>query len=226
MIRRVSIGSLGHPLYVNGQLFAQPVTISHVPGAQAGFGDVDPSMGALGAYVGYRYLGADDEVLPGSAPASLAPVPPPAPSSSPTLDKLAVAYKIAGTVAAVAGVYHGYKRNDSVGWALGWGILAGAFPLVTIPIAVAQGFGKRKGGLTPNRSRRRRNSRVTARANIQRAGRTAKERGDNAVDSFNVEHEFKVGDWAQEAGYSRDQAWAIYKSAFDRASIIQERRWR
>lgn len=40
--------------------------------------------------------------------------------------------------------YHGYKRNDSVGWALVWGILGSIVWPVTVPIAAAQGFGKPK----------------------------------------------------------------------------------
>lgn len=42
------------------------------------------------------------------------------------------------------GAYHGYKRNDSVGWAIVWGLLGGSFPIFTIPISYAQGFGERK----------------------------------------------------------------------------------
>jgi len=45
---------------------------------------------------------------------------------------------------AVAG-YHGYKRNGgSVGWAIGWFLLGGLFPVIVPTIAVAQGFGKPK----------------------------------------------------------------------------------
>ena len=50
-------------------------------------------------------------------------------------------FVIGGWVGSIAGAYHGYKRNDSVGWAIGWSLL-GAFWPVTIPIMVAQGFGK------------------------------------------------------------------------------------
>jgi hypothetical protein len=50
------------------------------------------------------------------------------------------------TVLAVASTglsaYHGYKRNDSIGWALWWGFCGGLFPVVTPAIAFAQGFGK------------------------------------------------------------------------------------
>ena len=40
--------------------------------------------------------------------------------------------------------YHGYKRNDSVGWAIWWGFLGSVFPVLTPAIAFAQGFGQRK----------------------------------------------------------------------------------
>jgi len=43
------------------------------------------------------------------------------------------------------GAYHGYKRNNSIGWGIGWGLLGGMFPLFTLPVAFAQGFGKRAG---------------------------------------------------------------------------------
>jgi len=43
------------------------------------------------------------------------------------------------------GVYHGYKRTEKIGWALLWGFFGALAPIVTIPVALAQGFGKRKG---------------------------------------------------------------------------------
>ncbi len=56
------------------------------------------------------------------------------------------AWSLVGWAAVGASAYHGYKRNHSVGWAIGWAI-AGAFaPIITVPVAIAQGFGKRKGG--------------------------------------------------------------------------------
>jgi hypothetical protein len=54
------------------------------------------------------------------------------------------AWWLAGSAASASLIYHGYKRNDSVGWALVWGLLGGLVWPVTVPIAVAQGFGKRK----------------------------------------------------------------------------------
>lgn len=44
----------------------------------------------------------------------------------------------------VASTYHGYKRNDSIGWALWWGLMGSMFPVVTPTIAYAQGFGEKK----------------------------------------------------------------------------------
>lgn len=49
------------------------------------------------------------------------------------------------TVAMAANLYHGYRRNGSVGWALLWGALGYAMPVVTTVIATAQGFGHKKG---------------------------------------------------------------------------------
>jgi hypothetical protein len=54
---------------------------------------------------------------------------------------------VAGTIGALVGTYHGYARNHSVGWALGWGFLGGLAPVVVIPIALAQGLGKPRPGL-------------------------------------------------------------------------------
>lgn len=49
------------------------------------------------------------------------------------------------TVSSGASAYHGYKRNDSIGWALVWAFFGGVAPILTPVIAVAQGFGKPKG---------------------------------------------------------------------------------
>jgi hypothetical protein len=51
-----------------------------------------------------------------------------------------VVYSILGTVSVGLSVYHGYKRNDSLGWALGWGVAASFFPVITPVVAFAQGF--------------------------------------------------------------------------------------
>ncbi len=49
------------------------------------------------------------------------------------------ALSLAGTA---LGAYHGYRRSDSIGGAIGWGLLGSLFPLIVIPVAFAQGFGK------------------------------------------------------------------------------------
>lgn len=50
---------------------------------------------------------------------------------------------VASTAGVALGAYHGYMRNRSIGWAIGWGLLGGMFPFITIPVSLAQGFGKR-----------------------------------------------------------------------------------
>lgn len=50
-----------------------------------------------------------------------------------------------GWAGIAAGAFHGYRRNQSVGWAIGWALAGGFFPLITTGIALAQGFGKKKG---------------------------------------------------------------------------------
>jgi hypothetical protein len=68
------------------------------------------------------------------------------------------AWRAASMAGTGIGAYHGYKRNrGSVGWAIGWALLGGMFPVITVPIAFAQGLGKPK--VQRNRRRRRRTSR-------------------------------------------------------------------
>lgn len=52
-----------------------------------------------------------------------------------------------GLIGTGLGAYHGYKRsNGSIGWTIGWALLGGLFPIITIPVAYAQGFGKPANG--------------------------------------------------------------------------------
>lgn len=152
--------ALGYPLYVNGRLLEEPVTISHVPPNAVGASDRDPSFGglgrssALGQYVQYHANLGENSALP-------------EPSG---WMRLAA---VVGPVFAGLGIYHGYRRNDSVGWAIGWGLMTAAFPVIMIPIALAQGFGKPK-AMRANRSRRRR--RAKARAPRRRAKRRSNRR--------------------------------------------------
>ena len=57
------------------------------------------------------------------------------------METFASGVAIAGTA---LGAYHGYKRTESLGWTLGWALLGGLFPIITIPVALAQGFGRRE----------------------------------------------------------------------------------
>jgi hypothetical protein len=41
--------------------------------------------------------------------------------------------------------FHGYRRNQSVGWAIAWAALAELSPAITIGVAFAEGFGAPKG---------------------------------------------------------------------------------
>ena len=53
-------------------------------------------------------------------------------------------YFALGVAGTAIGAYHGYKRNDSVGWAIAWAVLGGMFPIIVIPVAFAQGIDSRK----------------------------------------------------------------------------------
>ena len=57
---------------------------------------------------------------------------------------LKTAWGLLSIASSTASVYHGYKRNESIGWALWWGLMGALFPIVTPTIAVAQGFAEPK----------------------------------------------------------------------------------
>ncbi len=38
-------------------------------------------------------------------------------------------------------VYHGYKRNNSIGWGVAWGLLGSILPVFVVPVALVQGIG-------------------------------------------------------------------------------------
>jgi hypothetical protein len=61
-------------------------------------------------------------------------------------DAVGTAWQIARYASVGASAYHGFKRNQSVGWAIAWGLLGGLAPVITPAVALAQGFGKRKPG--------------------------------------------------------------------------------
>ena len=76
---------------------------------------------------------------------------------------------LAGTVAVPVLAYHGYKRNNSVGWALVWGLFGSVVWPITVPIAFAQGYGKKK--VAANRRRRRTSRRPRPRRRTSRRRR-------------------------------------------------------
>lgn len=51
---------------------------------------------------------------------------------------------VLSVASAAASGYHGYRRNQSIGWGLTWFTLGALFPVVTPTIALAQGFGKER----------------------------------------------------------------------------------
>jgi len=59
-------------------------------------------------------------------------------------DKPVPIWQYLSLAGAASGAYHGFRRNNSVGWAIGWAFLGGAFPVITIPVSLAQGYGKPK----------------------------------------------------------------------------------
>lgn len=69
--------------------------------------------------------------------------PAPSPVAFPDLPEISPFDRVLSIAGAGIGAYHGYKRNDSVGWAIGWGVLGAMFPVITSAVAFAQGVGKR-----------------------------------------------------------------------------------
>jgi hypothetical protein len=57
----------------------------------------------------------------------------------------AVALGTLSAASSLVSLYHGYKRNNSLGWGLLWGFMGATFPLITPTVALAQGFAVRKG---------------------------------------------------------------------------------
>ena len=58
--------------------------------------------------------------------------------------KIRIAWAVLGTASMAASAFHGYRRNQSVPWALAWGALGLLFPIITPTVAIAQGFGRPK----------------------------------------------------------------------------------
>lgn len=51
-------------------------------------------------------------------------------------------WAVASVASSAAGAFHGYRRNQSVGWAIWWGFAGAVAPVIVPAIALAQGFGK------------------------------------------------------------------------------------
>jgi hypothetical protein len=78
------------------------------------------------------------KILVGADPAPTAPT---VPEGVQTVNSvMSAVYGVASTVSMGACFYHGLKRNDSVGWGLGWAFLGGLFPVVTPLFALYEGF--------------------------------------------------------------------------------------
>jgi hypothetical protein len=55
-----------------------------------------------------------------------------------------IAKLFVGALGALAAFWHGYKRNgSSVAWGIAWAGAGFWCPVVTIPFAVSQGYGRR-----------------------------------------------------------------------------------
>jgi hypothetical protein len=65
---------------------------------------------------------------------------------SPISPVLADAVYVASAASTVAMIYHGWKRTKSVGWTAAYGLFGAALPVISVGVALAQGFGKRKTG--------------------------------------------------------------------------------
>jgi hypothetical protein len=91
----------------------------------------------------------------------------PSPATSP-MGKLMA---LGGTLSIPVLAYHGYKRNDSLLWASVWGFLGSMVWPVTVPVAFAQGYGKKKVRSNRRRPARRRTSRRPRRRRTSRRSR-------------------------------------------------------
>ena len=58
--------------------------------------------------------------------------------------KIALVMLVVRPISSTASAYHGYKRNDSIGWAVWWALMGGIVPFIPPTIGLAQGWGKRK----------------------------------------------------------------------------------
>lgn len=100
-----------------------------------------------GAFRRQSIVGAAEAASTAVDAATAPPASASAPSSSPSNLQTAgsMIASLAWTAAAGASTYHGYKRNDGAFGGTALWFLGGIFvPIITVPLALAQGFGKRK----------------------------------------------------------------------------------
>lgn len=90
-------------------------------------------------HTAYHHIGDDGSIAATNPDPAVVQLAPPESSSSSFgfMDVLRMA-----VVGAAA--YHGYKRNQSVGWAVAWGLASQLNAPITIGVALAQGFSQRK----------------------------------------------------------------------------------
>ena len=108
------------------------------------------SMGISDAsYLGRIANAYNDAIAKASSTGTLvqslfSPLVKPIISPNGTITYTGMDYVMWGLSAVSSGVsaYHGYKRNNSVGWAIWWGLMGGMFPIITPVIAVAEGYGR------------------------------------------------------------------------------------
>lgn len=97
-----------------------------------GLGYSGPALGTSpdGLGLSVRHLGEGDQVVS---------------NVNSGLSKTLIAvHAVASIAGATIGAYHGYRRNDSIGWAIGWSLIGSLVPYIVLPVAFAQGLGERK----------------------------------------------------------------------------------
>jgi len=90
-------------------------------------------------YVPVRKRALGDDTTSSSTTATPAATPAPTQSLHDALTSDNVC-----TAAMIALGYHGYKRTGSIIWGLVYALAGREFPLESVPIALAQGFGQKK----------------------------------------------------------------------------------
>jgi hypothetical protein len=85
---------------------------------------------------------ADRLVALGADPDTVAKALVDAPIAGWRIDPTVIGLTAFSTLGTALGAFHGYRRNQSIGWAVTWGILGGLVPPITLAFALAQGFGK------------------------------------------------------------------------------------